>query len=52
MIRTISKGLVDVAQLSNVVKGIETFTLFRLYAAPEDIEAQSFLKKVISSEGT
>lgn len=50
MIRTSSNTLVDVAQLSNVVKGIEPFTLLRVYAAREDDDAQSFLKKVISSE--
>lgn len=52
MIRTSSNTLVDVAQLSNVVKGIETFTLLRVYVAREDSVAQSFLKKVISPEGT
>ena len=52
MIRTSSNTLVDVAQLSNVVKGIETFTLFRVYVAREDNDAQLFLKNVISSEGT
>jgi hypothetical protein len=53
MIRTTRNTLVDVAQLSNVVKGIEPepFALFRLYAAREDDDAQSFLRDVISSEG-
>lgn len=50
MIRQNTGGLVDVAKTSRVVDAVETFRLFRVYAAAEDADALACIHSTIASE--
>lgn len=50
MIKHESRNLVDVGTLSKVVSAVETFRLFRVYAAREDTDAHACIEDAIGSE--
>ncbi|WP_157234910.1 HD domain-containing protein [Methylosinus sp. LW4] len=49
-IRTADDRLVDLGERSRIVRGIEPFRLFRVYAAAEDGEARDLVKDLIRGE--
>jgi HD superfamily phosphohydrolase len=49
-IKTASGSLVDLGEISKIVKAIEPFRLFRLYCADGDSEARAFIERTIEGE--
>jgi HD superfamily phosphohydrolase len=49
-IKTASGILVDLGEVSKIVKAIEPFRLFRLYCADNDSEARAFIERTIEGE--
>lgn len=46
-IRTADKRILDVAEFSSVIKGLETFEVFRAYISEEDADARSAISSIV-----